>query len=129
MNLIYNLMGDKSAELIEQLTGAGLGAEQAEDFLPDALKSVIGGLQQVDVQALMGVDSDTQTSSLMSKIDIAALAGHLGGDGALASNGLQAIIPRVLGFLKDNPAAASLLGMAGDKGMPGLAGMTKGLFH
>lgn len=129
MNLIYNLMGNKGSELIEKLTGAGLGTEQAQGFLPDALQSVMGGLQQVDIQALMGADSETQTSSLMDKIDVNALAGHLGGDSGLASSGLQAIIPQVLGFLKDNPAAASLLDMKGGKNASGLAGLAKGLFH
>ena len=129
MNLIYNLMGNKGSELIGNLTDAGLSAEQAQGFLPDALQSVMGGLQQVDITTLMGTDSDTQLSSLMDKIDITALAGHLGGDSELASSGLQAIIPQVLGFLKDNPAAASLLGMQGGKGASGLAGMAKGLFH
>ena len=129
MNLIYNLMGNKGTQLIELLTSAGLGTEQAQSFLPDALQSVMGGLQQVEFQALLGADSNTQTSSLMDKIDITALAGRLGGDSGLASRGLQAIIPRILGFLKDNPAAASLLSMQGVKGASGLAGLSKGPFH
>lgn len=129
MNLIYNLMGNQSAELIEQLTGAGLDVEQARSFLPDALQGVMAGLEHIDVQALLGADSETQTASLMDKIDIGALAGHLGGDRELAGNGLQAIIPQVLGFLKNNPAAANLLGMLSGKNRSGLADMTKGLFH
>ena len=129
MNLIYNLMDDQGSSMIEQLTAAGLDAEQAKRFLPDALKSVMGGLEQIDVQALLGADSDTQTSSLMEKIDISSLANNLGGDNSLASNGLQAIIPRVLGFLKDNPAAASLMTMLGNKNKAGLAGLAKGLLH
>ena len=111
MNLIYNLMDNQGSKLIEQLTGAGLHAEQAKGFLPDALKSVMGGLEQVDVQALLSADSTTQTSSLMEKIDIPSLASKLDGDSGLASSGLQAIIPQVLGFLKDNPAAAGLMSM------------------
>ena len=43
MNLIYNLMGGKNTALIEQLTSAGLDIEQAQDFLPEALQSVMGG--------------------------------------------------------------------------------------
>jgi len=129
MNLIYNLMENQGPKLIEQLTGAGLNAEQAKSFLPDALQSVMGGLEQMDVQALLGANSDVQTSSLMDKIDIPSLAGSLGGDNGLTGRGLQAIIPQVLGFLKDNPAAAGLMDMLGNKDGAGLAGLTKGLFN
>ncbi len=111
MNLIYNFMGSKGADLIKQLTGAGFSAEQAQGFLPDALKSVMAALQQANIPELLDTtDGDTRTSSLMNKIDIAALAGCLGGDSGLASSGLQAIIPHILDFLKSNPAVASLLG-------------------
>jgi len=110
MNLIFNLMGSKSSRLIKQLTGAGFSAEQAQSFLPDALKSLMGGLQQANVQDLLNTDNSTQTSSLMDKIDITALAGCLDNDSGLARQGLQAIIPQVLDFLKDHPAIASLLG-------------------
>lgn len=129
MDLIANLMENKGSELIEQLAGAGLGTEQAQDFLPDALKSVMAGLHQVDIQALMGAESDTQTASVMDKIDISALADRLGGDASLASSGLQAIIPGILGFLKDNPAATGLLGMLNSKDASGLAGLARGLLH
>jgi hypothetical protein len=129
MNLIYNLMDKQGSRLIEQLTGAGLNTEQADGFLPDALKSVMGGLEQVDVQALLETDTSTQTNSLMDKIDIPSLADNLGGDSGLASNGLQAIIPLVLGFLKDNPAAAGLISMLSNKNRAGLAGLAKGFFH
>ncbi len=126
MNLIYNLMGDNAPKLIEQLTGAGFGTEQAQGFLPDALQSVMGGLQQFDIEKLLGADSDTQTSSLLDRIDITALAGRLGGDSGLTTRGLQAIIPQILGFLKGNPAAASLLG---GKDTSGLTGLAKGFLH
>jgi len=129
MNLIYNLMDKQGSRLIEQLTGAGLNTGQADGFLPDALKSVMGGLEQVDVQALLETDTSTQTHSLMDKIDIPSLADNLGGDSGLASNGLQAIIPLVLEFLKDNPAAAGLMSMLSNKNRAGLAGLAKGVFH
>lgn len=129
MNLIYNLMDKQGSSLIEQLTSAGLNAEQANDFLPDALKSVMGGLEQVDVKALLETDSSARTNSLMDKIDIPALADNLGGNSGLASNGLQAIIPLVLEFLKDNPAAAGLMSMLSNKNRGGLTGLAKGFFH
>lgn len=126
MNLIYNLMGNNGPELVKHLTGAGFGTEQAKDCLPDLLQSVMGGLQHVDIETLLSADSDAQTSSLLERIDITALASRLGGDSGLATRGLQAIIPRVLGFLKGNPAAANLLG---GKNATSLAGMVKGFLH
>jgi len=126
MNLIYNLMGDKSHKLIEQLAGAGFGAEQAQEFLPAALKSVMDALQQVDVQTLLKQDSATQTSELLDKIDMSALADRAQSDNALASTGLRAIIPQIIAFLTDNPAAANLLGGSGTNG---LAGMSRGFSH
>ncbi len=129
MNLIYNLMDDQGASMIEQLTGAGLDAEQAKSFLPDALKSVMDGLKQIDIQALLRADADTQVSSLMDKIDIPSLAHGHGGNNNLTTSGILAIIPQVLGFLKNNPAAAGLMSMPGNNKGAGPADLTKGLLH
>jgi hypothetical protein len=129
MNLIYNLMDDQVASLIDRLTGAGLDAEQAKNFLPDALKSVMDGLEQIDIQALLRADADTQVSSLMDKIDIPSLARGVGGNNNLTSSGILAIIPRVLGFLKNNPTAAGLMSMPGNNNGAGDAGLTRTLLH
>lgn len=127
MDILKELISSKGAGLVSQLTGSGFSAEQAEKFLPEAGGSIMGALQGLDVKALLGSDAASQTSSLLGNIDVAGLASKLNLDSAVAKGGLEKFIPVVMGFLKDNQAAAGVLGLLGGKA-GGLAGMAKGLF-
>jgi len=128
MDLVGQIMNGMGGKLTETLAGQGFSAEQAGAFLPEALKGITSGLGKVDAAALVDADAETQVATLGSRIDLGPLAGLLGGNGALAQQGLAALIPQVMGFLKQNEGLGSLLGLLGGSG-GGLAGMAKGLFN
>lgn len=128
MDILKELISSKGAGLMTELAGKGFSAEQAEKFIPEAGSRIMDALPGLDLGSLLKSDTSTQISSVIGNIDIAALAGKLGLDAGLAQGGLEKLIPIAMSFLKDNEAAAGLLGMLGGKA-GGLAGLAKGLFR
>jgi hypothetical protein len=128
MDFLKELISSKGAGLVSELADLGFSAEQAEKFIPEAGGSIVDAMQGLDLSALLGSGAAEQTSSLLGHIDIAGLASRLGLDTGLATGGLEKLIPVAMDFLKDNPAAAGVLGLLGGKA-GGLAGMARGLFR
>lgn len=125
MDLIQNFVDKEGGSVISELTSQGFSAEQASGFLPEALATLVRGLKglkEADFADLFGsVSSDGRASS----VDIAALASRTGVDSRNAEAGLNALIPRLMAFVKDNQ---SLPGLLGDKAS-GLTSAFKSLHH
>lgn len=131
MDFLESILKEKSGDLLGTLTGgAGFSAEQAEKFLPEAGSNV--------GQALVSKASDLDMSDLASAsnigailggIDVAGLARKVGVSTEQGTNGLNALLPMLLGFLGDKGKdAGGLMGLLGAGG--GLAdklGALKGL--
>lgn len=128
MDLIKELISSKGAGLLNELTGSGFSAQQAQKFLPQAAQSVFGAMQGLHVPSLLAADAPTQTSSLLDNVDIPGLASRVGIDVGLTRGGLEKVIPVATGFLKENSGAAALLGLLGGGGGSRLGGLTKNLF-
>lgn len=95
MEMIETLLREHGAELVEKLTGAGdLDAAQAERFIPEAGRDVAAALGSggLDLGSLLGGD----LGSLLSKIDLGALAGRSGVSESQASGALGTLLPLLL---------------------------------
>ena len=122
MDLIQNFVDKEGGSVISELTSQGFSAEQASGFFPEALATLVRGLKEADFADLfVSVSSDGRASS----VDIAALASRTGVDSRNAEAGLNALIPRLMAFVKDNQ---SLPGLLGDKAS-GLTSAFKSLHH
>lgn len=116
MDLLQNLLKEKGGDLVGALTGsAGFGKPEAERFVPaagssmlDAFKSQAGSLDLDDIQNAANV------GKIMQGIDIGGLAKQVGITPEQSAKGLAAIMPMVLGFMKEHGDSLSgLLGMLG----------------
>ena len=128
MDFIKELISSQGSGLVSELSSAGFSMEQAQDFIPEAGNSVLDALKGMDASSLLDADSATQTESLLGNIDVAGLAEKFGLDSSLAQGGLEKLIPVVMGFLKENESAASILGLLGNNDGGGLVGMVKRFF-
>ena len=125
MDLLQNLLKEKGGDLVGALTGsAGFGKPEAERFVPaagssmlDAFKSQAGSLDLDDIQnaAKIGAVRGAETvDKIMQGIDIGGLAKQVGITPEQSAKGLAAIMPMVLGFMKEHGDSLSgLLGMLG----------------
>ena len=120
MDLLTNLLEGKSSELLGALTSSGFSADQASAFLPKALSGIMDAVQKIGLPNLLGRGSSDLLGTVMGELDVNALASTVGGDRALASDGVQTLLPKVMDFLQGDKANA---------GLAGLAGMAKGLFN
>ena len=133
MGIVDELISSQGGALLESLTGqAGFSAQQAEKFLPAATEQVVGQVKGggFDLTSLLGGDG---VASLISKLDIASLASQAGIGEALASSGLQSLVPVLLSALKGKAGGAegilSLLGGDDAGGALGAVGkLAGGLF-
>ena len=111
MDMLKDLLANHSPELISSLSESGFSVEQAQEFLPEAGQGVKDALGGGDVVSLLSGDSDSIASSLLEKVDIAAIAERVGLDEAMVSNGLEVLIPQVLEIFKNEGGGLnSLLG-------------------
>jgi len=110
MDLIQNFMDKEGDSIIGELTSRGFSTEQATGFLPEALATLMQGLRGADFADLLGSASPVGLASLPDSVDIAALASRTGVDSSNAETGLNALIPRLVAFVKDNQDLAGLLG-------------------
>jgi hypothetical protein len=129
MDLMNNLIAEHGAGLLSTLTESGLSAEQARTFLPEAAQGIGDALGADGVSELLGgSDMGGIASSILGNLDVAGIASRAGIDPSLASNGLSALVPKVLSLLNaEGGGLASLLGGGG--GLGGLAGMAGKLFN
>lgn len=117
MDLFATLVKGNNSELLGALTQSGFSTDQAKDFLPAALSGITDAAQKLDTGKLLSMGSSDQLSSIMSALDMQKLTSLVGGDSALARNGIQALLPKVLDMLK-----------GGSGGLSGLAGGVSKLF-
>jgi len=106
MDIIQSFMDKEGGSIISELTSRGFSAEQASGFLPEALATLMQGLKVANLFDSAGTGSLT---SLRDSVDIAALASRTGVDSSDAETGLNALIPRLIAFLKDNQGLSGLL--------------------
>jgi hypothetical protein len=84
-----------------------------------------GGISKL----LSGGDEGEMVSTIMSKIDIESIASKVGIDSSLASNGLTALIPKILDLINsEGGGLSSLLGSGDAGGIGRIAGMVGKLF-
>ncbi len=131
MDFVKQFLSDQSGPIIQQLTSQlGFSSEQAQSFLPPAVEKVVGALKGggLDLGSLLG---GGDPSALVSQVDAESLASEAGVDVGTASAGLQALVPTLLGSLKEQSGGAagvlSLLGGDGG-GLLDKAGKLGGLF-
>ncbi len=129
MEFLEQILKDQTGPLVEKLTGAlGFSPDQAGSFVPAAIQRVVEALQGggLDLGSLLG---GGDASDLVSKVDASALAESAGIEPARATEGLQVLVPDLLGALQEKAGGAaglaSLLGGGGEAG--GLLGKVGGL--
>lgn len=98
MDVLNKLIKDKASDLLGSLTGTGFTQQQAEAFLPEASNGVMDAIGNIGVDKLISMSGHDQLSALLDRIDVGALAAKTGLDAARVSNGLQSILPAVLGM-------------------------------
>jgi len=125
MDLIQDFMDKEGGSIISELTSRGFSAEQANGFLPKALATLMLGLKGTDFTDLFGSAGSGDAASLPDSVDIAVLASRTGVDSSSAETGLNALIPRLMAFVKDK---RGLSGLLGDKAS-GLTSVFKSLHH
>ena len=132
LDFLKDMLAEHSGDLVAKLTGsAGLSSEAAEKFIPaagsatvDAIKSESAGLDLTNLAAAGNV------SSVMSGIDVGALASKVGISAEQTTSGMSAILPTILGLIGSKAAGSSggvlaLLGLGG--GLGGVADKIKGM--
>ena len=122
MDLIQNFMDRDGDSIIGELTSRGFSAEQAKGFLPEALATLMQSLKNAGFAELFASSS---SAGLPDSVDIAALASRTGVDSAKVETGLNALIPRLMAFVKDRQGLSSLPG----KKASGLTSVFKRLHH
>jgi hypothetical protein len=112
---IQSVIKQFSPALIQQLTlKSGFTPQQAQSFVPGLISQVIGALKGggFDVKSILGGDA----SSLISKLDVAALAKPAGIDGAKAETGAKEVVPSLLKQLQSQSGGLEgLLGQVAGK--------------
>jgi hypothetical protein len=131
MEIIKNLISEHGSTLMSTLTESGFTAEQAQQFLPEAAQGMSDAISGGGVSELLGGgDAGDMASTIMGKIDIESIASKVGIDSSLASNGLAALIPKVLAMMNtEGGGLSSLLGGEGGGIIGSVAGMAGKLFN
>lgn len=99
MDLIQSFMNEEGGSIISELTSRGFSAEQASGFLHEVLTTL---MQELKVANLFDTAATGKLTSLRDAVDITALASRTGVDSSDIENGLTAVIPRLMAFLKEN---------------------------
>ena len=128
MDIISNLISEHGSSFVSTLAESGFTAEQAQQFLPEAAQGMsdaidVGGISEL----LSGGDEGDVVSTIMSNIDIEGIASKVGIDASLASNGLTALIPKVLAMV--NAEGGGLSSLLSGGGVGDIAGMAGRLFN
>jgi len=131
MEILKNLISEHGSSLMSTLTESGFTADQAQQFLPEAAQGMSDAISGGGISELLsGGDEGGLASTIMSKIDVEGIASRVGIDPSLASNGLTALIPKVLAMINsEGGGLSSLLGSGGGGGIAGVAGMMGKLFN
>ncbi|MDH3638235.1 MAG: hypothetical protein OES09_07190 [Gammaproteobacteria bacterium] len=131
MEILKNLVNEHGSSLMSALTESGFTADQAQQFLPEAAQGMSDAISGGGISELLsGSDEGGMASTIMSKIDIESIASKVGIDSSLASNGLTALIPKILAMLNtEGGGLSSLLGGGGGGGIGGVAGMAGKMFN
>jgi len=128
MELLKNLISEHGPSLMSTLTESGFSADQAQQFLPEATQGISDAISGGGITELLsGGDEGGMASTIMSKIDIESIASKVGIDSSLASNGLTALIPKVLALM--NTEGGGLSSLLGGGGIGRIAGMVGKLFN
>ena len=131
MDFAQQFLEDNGAGLVQSLvTKFGFSEDKAGSFIGEMVKRIVemltgGGF---DINTMMGTGG---VSSLLSKIDIGALAGAAGVEQNQAEQGVKEVAPKLIDSLKsaaDNPD--DLMNLLGGKGgmMGKLGDIAGGLF-
>jgi hypothetical protein len=129
MEILNNLISKHGSSLISTLTESGFTIDQAQQFLPEATQGMSDAISGGGMSELLsGGDEGGIASTIMSKIDIESIASKVGIDASLASNGLTALIPKVLAMLNTEGGGLSSLLDSGAGG-GGIGGMVGKLFN
>ena len=131
MEILKNLISEHGASLMSTLTDSGFTADQAQQFLPEAAQGMSDAISDGGISELLsGGDEGGMASTIMSKIDIEGIASKVGIDSSLASNGLTALIPKVLAMMNAEGGGLSSLLSGGGGGIIGrVTGMVGKLFN
>jgi len=131
MEIIKNLINEHGSTLMSTLTESGFTADQAQKFLPEAAQGMSDAISGGGIsESLSGGDAGDMASTIMDKIDIESIASKVGIDSSLASNGLTALIPKVLAMMNtEGGGLSSLLGGEGGGVIGSVAGMAGKLFN
>ena len=131
MEILKNLISEHGASLMSTLTDSGFTADQAQQFLPEAAQGMSDAIGDGGISELLsGGDEGGMASTIMSKIDVESIASKIGIDPSLASNGLTALIPKVLAMMNAEGGGLSSLLSGGGGGIIGrVTGMVGKLFN
>jgi len=131
MEILKNLISEHGSGLMSTLTESGFTADQAQQFLPEAAQGMSDAVSSGGISELLsGGDEGDMASTIMSKIDIESIASKVGIDSSLASDGLTALIPKVLAMMNtEGGGLSSLLGSKYGGGIGRVAGMVGKLFN
>ena len=131
MNILKNLISEHGPSLLSTLTESGFNADQAQQFLPEAAEGISDAINGGGMSELLrGGDERGMASTIMSKIDIESIASKVGIDSSLASNGLTALIPKILAMINtEGGGLSSQLGSGGGGAIGRIAGMVGKFFN
>lgn len=128
MDLVKEFLDARGRNVLSALAEAGFNREQANRFIPEAVRELVGVIPTQDLTGLLNEDASQQAPRLLGAVDISAMAARLGIDTDMAGAGVAALIPQFLGLIRDRNLG-SLISMLGKGGMGGVDSLTKGLFH
>ncbi len=131
MDFLKDLLEDKSATMISSLLGkAGFSAGQAEAFVPPAARSVLDAVKSRAGQAGLA-ELASNPEAVAGAVDIAGLADEAGISREKAASGLEAVLPIILGVLRDKAGSLGSLGSllgGGGEAVGAISGMAGKLF-
>ena len=125
--MIKKLVADKGADMAAGLVGKlGLPEETAKKFVPPAVTFLVGWIGKK-----LASGEDVESAEVPAD-EVGELAAEAGVSADVATKGLSALLPAVLGAAKEEAgglgALGSLLGGDKDSGIGAAAGAIKGLF-
>ena len=128
MDLLKNLLGDKTSDLVSGLVSkAGFSQDQAQAFVPEAASSVVDAVKGAG-GGIDFSDMGSAAQTVMGKVDVPALAGKVGIGTEQVQNGLSAILPTLLNLFQEKAGGASgIMSMLGGLGEGGLGKIAGGL--
>ena len=131
MNFLKDMLAEHSGDLVAKLTDkVGFSSEIAEKFIPAAGSATVEAVKSESASLDLGnLASAGNVSSVMSGIDVGALASQIGISTEQTTGGLSAILPTVLSLISSKAGSSggvlALLGLGG--GLGGAADKLKGL--